>query len=176
MQTHRPARNRGILNSALFKEVAAACRIDTRGAHGIPHWARVRANGLRLAASTGANPTVIELFALFHDSQRHNEYEDPDHGKRGADNAAKYWRAGAFELDTDAFEQLYKACSGHTYEDVADPCITVLTCWDADRLDLGRVGIVPDPARLCTDAARQPEIREWAWQRSMQWVRRHYGE
>jgi uncharacterized protein len=29
-------------------------------------------------------------------------------------------------------------------------------CWDADRLDLGRVGIRPDPAYLCTNPARDP--------------------
>lgn len=28
--------------------------------------------------------------------------------------------------------------------------ILVITCRDADRLDLGRVGIRPDPERLCT--------------------------
>jgi uncharacterized protein len=43
---------------------------------------------------------------------------------------------------------------------------TIQTCWDADRLDLGRVGIVPDPSRLCTAAAKEPAIRAWAYQRS----------
>jgi uncharacterized protein len=31
---------------------------------------------------------------------------------------------------------------------------TLAVCLDADRLDLGRVGIVPDPARLSTARAR----------------------
>jgi len=31
---------------------------------------------------------------------------------------------------------------------------TLLACWDADRLDLGRVGITPRAELLCTDAAR----------------------
>jgi uncharacterized protein len=44
--------------------------------------------------------------------------------------------------------------------------ITIQTCWDADRLDLGRVGIVPDPARLCTVAARDPDLIRWAIERS----------
>ena len=30
-----------------------------------------------------------------------------------------------------------------------------MTFYDADRLDLGRVGIIPDPRRLCTDAAKK---------------------
>jgi uncharacterized protein len=43
----------------------------------------------------------------------------------------------------------------------------VLTCWDADRLDLGRVGIRPLAERLCTDAARQPAMLQWAYRRSL---------
>jgi uncharacterized protein len=39
---------------------------------------------------------------------------------------------------------------------------TIQTCWDADRLDLGRVGITPHPSRLCTEAARRPEMIRWA--------------
>jgi len=30
-------------------------------------------------------------------------------------------------------------------------------CWDADRLNLWRVGIEPDPAYLTTETARTPE-------------------
>lgn len=36
----------------------------------------------------------------------------------------------------------------------SDGHTTVLACWDADRLDLARVGIQPQPQRLCTGAAR----------------------
>ncbi len=31
-------------------------------------------------------------------------------------------------------------------------------CWDSDRLDLGRVDVVPDPDYLCTDYARRPDV------------------
>jgi alkaline phosphatase D len=41
---------------------------------------------------------------------------------------------------------------------------TLLACWDADRLDLGRAGITPVPERLCTDAAR--ELLAWAHERA----------
>ncbi len=37
-----------------------------------------------------------------------------------------------------------------------DPALRA--CWDADRLDLWRVGIDPDPERLCTAPARKPEV------------------
>jgi uncharacterized protein len=41
----------------------------------------------------------------------------------------------------------------------------VQACWDADRLDLGRVGIAPAPERLCTAAAR--ERIAWANERAL---------
>ena len=40
-------------------------------------------------------------------------------------------------------------------------------CWDADRLDLGRVGYMPHPSRLCTPAARDAELIRWAYERSV---------
>jgi uncharacterized protein len=61
---------------------------------------------------------------------------------------------------------LHTACADHT-KGLLDADITIQTCWDADRLDLGRVGIVPDPDRLCTDAAREPTFQDWAYQRSV---------
>jgi uncharacterized protein len=45
--------------------------------------------------------------------------------------------------------------------------VTVQTCWDADRLDLGRVGIRPNPSKLCTDAARRPDVLGEAYRRSL---------
>jgi len=44
----------------------------------------------------------------------------------------------------------------------------VQTCWDSDRLDLGRVGIQPRPERLCTAAAQDPGTIRWAYERSME--------
>lgn len=45
--------------------------------------------------------------------------------------------------------------------------MTVLTCWDADRLDLGRVGKTVDQNRLCTEAGRSPEMITWAHGRAV---------
>ena len=38
----------------------------------------------------------------------------------------------------------------------------MLTCWDADRLDLSRAAITPKPDRMGTEAARDPELIQWA--------------
>ena len=116
--------------------------------HGPAHWQRVERNGLLLASRTGADPVVVRLFALFHDSRRLNESTDEGHGKRGADFAAQL-RGSLYELDDDAFELLIEACTWHTDRDFSENC-TIGTCWDADRLDLGRVGIIPDAALMST--------------------------
>ena len=64
-------------------------------------------------------------------------------------------------LSDEEFDLLYEACAGHTDGDTkAD--ITIQTCWDADRLDLGRVGIMPAPEKLCTAAAKTWEMIRWA--------------
>jgi uncharacterized protein len=130
------------------------------GYHGIAHWARVLQNGLRLAVLTGADVEVVQLFAILHDSRRVNEEWDPDHGPRAADYALEL-RGHLFDLPYSGLRLLHRACSGHTHERT-HPDITIQTCWDADRLDLGRVGITPDPNLLCTAAARRLDTIEWA--------------
>ncbi len=123
------------------------------GTHGVAHWARVLENGLRLAQMTGANVEVVQLFAVFHDSRRVNEGTDDGHGQRGAELAARL--RGRFTLSDNDFDLLHFACAHHT-DGLMDGDITIQTCWDADRLDLGRVGITPEPERLCTKAQNVP--------------------
>lgn len=131
--------------------------------HGVVHWARVLENGLRLCEETGADVKVVSLFAILHDSQRRNEGYDPDHGPLAAE-FAKELRGTLFELEDRQFWRLYYACEGHTHE-LTHEDITIQTCWDADRLDLGRIGIEPHPARLCTKVAKRKEIIDWAYGR-----------
>jgi len=133
--------------------------------HGVAHWARVLENGMRLSVLTGARLQVVRLFAVFHDSKRVNDDHDPNHGRRGAAFAAKL-RGTLFQMSDEDFELLRIACAEHTGgKTLAD--VTIQTCWDADRLDLGRVGIRPEPQRLCTGAAKDPAIISWAYQRSV---------
>lgn len=153
-------------NKELMRVLQDQFAIDWKGIHGLSHWLRVRDNGLRLAGLTGARRDVVELFALFHDSKRLNDRRDPQHGERGA-SFAQSLVGSLFELDPEGLELLMAACRGHTDGlTVGDP--TVITCWDADRLDLGRIGVKPDPARLCTEAAKEPAMLEWAYARSIE--------
>ena len=139
--------------------------IDWHGAHGAPHWVRVRNNGMVLAQATGANVTVVELFSFFHDSCRINEYTDHDHGKRGADLAVTL-RGDLFDVTDQEMALLVEACTGHS-DGLIEADVTVQTCWDADRLDLGRVGIRPQARYLCTAAAKDPVMMKRAYQRSL---------
>jgi uncharacterized protein len=149
------------MNLKIIHEIAGrGYALPIHGDHGVAHWARVLENGLKLAEATGANVEVVSLFAVFHDSRRINECTDHDHGLRGADFAAEL-RGSVFDLDDHEFNLLYRACEGHTHERT-HPDITIQTCWDSDRLDLGRVGITPHPSKLCTDVAKTKEMIQWA--------------
>jgi len=44
----------------------------------------------------------------------------------------------------------------------------VQTCWDADRLDLGRVGKMPRRDLLCTEAAKDRRVIAWANRRAVE--------
>jgi uncharacterized protein len=148
----------------LWRHVTAARpHVDRYSGHGPDHWRRVERNGCILAARTGANITVVRLFALFHDSRRENDGWDPGHGQRGADFATSL-RGQLFDLTDGDFNLLRTACIGHTDEHRhEDP--TIGTCWDSDRLDLGRVGMIPDPAYMSTafaaEIAAHGTIRPW---------------
>jgi len=120
--------------------------------HGIAHWRRVERNGLYLSAFTGADRQVVSYFAYLHDSMRCDEWEDAGHGVRAAEFAVD--NRDLFDLDDDQFHLLGLACRAHTGGKRAVNT-TIATCWDADRLDLGRVGIKPDARHLFSDEARR---------------------
>lgn len=125
-------------------------------AHGRDHWWRVEKNARKLAATTpGADVRVAVLFALLHDAFRENEWHDPEHGARAAEYArATTVFASGRSADRRRLDLLCYALKYHDCGSVAiDP--TVGVCWDADRLDLGRVGITLDPSLFSTEAGRQ---------------------
>lgn len=150
--------------AALLRVILAEYTLHVFGDHGVVHWARVLENGLAVAERSGADRDVVMLFALFHDARRLNEWDDEDHGLRGA-MLAHSLRGTLVHLDDARFELLYEACRLHT-EGHTEADVTIQTCWDADRLDLGRVGITPEPSLLCTPAARR--LIRWADTRAVE--------
>ena len=146
----------GIVHQALAL-VMNEFRLDLHDPlHGLAHWSRVWFHGRALAAALDLNPAVLAWFAFLHDSQRQNNGSDPRHGPRAAAFAWRLRRQGMIaDLDQGEFERLCEAMRLHSdHARTTDPLICA--CWDADRLDLGRVNITPDPKRLCTDFARHP--------------------
>jgi uncharacterized protein len=139
--------------SALWSRVAQPTRQHTMPLHGPDHWRRVERNGLLLARRTGADEDVVRLFALFHDAARIHDGWDDGHGARGAALACSL-RGVAFQFSDERFALLQYACTWHTDQN-HHPDPTIGTCWDADRLDLGRVGVIPDPDFLNTDFAKE---------------------
>ena len=139
--------------------------LDWQGIHGAPHWERVRKNGLLLSRDLRVRTDVIELFAFLHDAEREDDYGDPQHGPRAAE-LVRLINGEHIHLDNSGLDLLSEACIGHsTGNTKAD--LTVMVCWDADRLDLGRVGTRPSPQKLCTQAAKSEELIEWCYLKSL---------
>ncbi|MCQ2288621.1 MAG: hypothetical protein MJZ74_05940 [Muribaculaceae bacterium] len=121
--------------------------------HGYRHWDRVYDNGRKLLTPE-CNELVVALFAYVHDACRQDDGFDLEHGVRSAqwietlrDNLLK-------SLTDDEFHMLQQACLLHTTEHMTgNP--TIDACFDADRLDLWRVGITPDPDKLATEKGKQ---------------------
>ena len=136
----------------LLKAVLQQFKVDRHGVHGPSHWARVRYHALMIGRATGADLLVVELFAFLHDSRRLNEYVDPEHGSRAA-SYAKELNGIYFHLTDEQLEKLCHAMSFHSDGGIhADA--TIQTCWDADRLDLGRVGKKPKAQYLSNEGAK----------------------
>ena len=134
--------------SELWALAARQFALGAQTLHGPDHWQRVERNALAIAPHSGADVRLVRLFAVLHDSQRQNESHDPEHGRRAAE-WAKTLRGLHFQIPDGHFDTLCQALiwhdKGHTSGDA-----TIGTCWDADRLDLSRVGIKPYASYMST--------------------------
>ncbi len=154
-----------IITKLLINMIVDQSVLSRDGHHSLDHWVRVLINGRKLAELTGANLKVVELFSVFHDARRFNEGYDPEHGLRGA-QFAREMQGEWFDATDHEMEMLVYACENHS-DGLTDADITVQTCWDAHRLDLGRVGTSPKAEYLCTDSARDPDMIKWAHGRAV---------
>jgi uncharacterized protein len=126
--------------------------------HGEAHWRAVSFTALTLAPRVpGADPLVGFLFGLIHDSQRLNDGGDPQHGPRAARLAQALFDEELLPVLPAQLKTLVWAIHDHTFGGRTDDP-TVALCWDADRLNLWRCGVRPDPAFLSTDAARARRV------------------
>lgn len=135
--------------------------LEWRGIHGAAHWARVSRYARYLAQGTDADTEVLSLFALLHDSCRESDHGDTGHGARAA-LLAREMNGRLYRITSTQEERLAAAIEGHSQGELsADP--TVQICWDADRLDLGRLGIQVRPERLGTERALMLISRPWPY-------------
>ncbi|MFA4929959.1 MAG: hypothetical protein WC558_15690 [Patulibacter sp.] len=130
--------------------------------HGPSHWRAVGAVAAELAGTSRAEPgttsaTTVEpdrelllLFALLHDAMREDDGRDLEHGPRAEILLERLRADGTIALSEARAAVLAEALRDHT-NGTLSPEPTIGICWDADRLLIGRVGIVPD-ARFCSTA------------------------
>ena len=147
-------------------------RLDPNNSpHGVAHWMRVMRNGLEIGRNLeGANLKVIRLFAILHDSERVAEMQDREHGFRAAMMAHVHnGHEDTFTVTPDEMELLTTALTFHSDGYLTD-CPTVGACWDADRLDLLRVGIHANPDLLCHAYSKQFSVMYAANQRAVRWL------
>ena len=116
--------------------------------HGIEHWDRVARNG-ELLNVPEADMKVVLSFAYLHDVERDNDGYDEEHGPKAAKLVEEIHDTLLAFLDNKQIGLLKEACALHTTcHRTGNP--TIDACFDSDRLDLTRVGIIPDPDRMAT--------------------------
>jgi uncharacterized protein len=135
------------------------------GDNGPAHWARTWENAKLLIPITKANATVVQLFCYLHDCCSIHDGQEPEHGPAAALFIKQNRNLFSF-LSALEFKLLVDACAGHTSHQLSQSA-TIGTCWDADRLDLGRFGIYPKETFFSTQAAKNPVVIECAYQNSI---------
>ena len=147
---------------ALLKYVHAHATSLSSRMHGETHWQRVTRTGLALTKQVSdCDLTVIFLFGLLHDTQRLKEGSDPQHGDRAAQFVQRMNNT-ILLLSDEQLKLLTYACREHDMGKISnDPTIGI--CWDADRLNLWRVGRVPRQRFLSTESAKTWSMRLQAW-------------
>lgn len=127
--------------------------LDINGTHGLSHWQKVENNAIEIASYCNANLRVVRHFAYLHDACRQDENDDPDHGVRAALWICDLQRNSELTLSPNEMKLLVHAIMFHNHGMVSrNP--TIGACWDADRLDLVRVGITPSKRLLSTMYAK----------------------
>lgn len=129
-------------------------KANSKSVHNNWHWEKVESHTRKLCDLTpDADWAVCQAFAWIHDSQRINDNDDPDHGKRASIYAKKLHSQGKIDLTSSQLNLLCEACDHHTNGQLSDDS-TIAVCWDADRLDLSRVSMIPDPKFLSLQASK----------------------
>lgn len=126
-------------------------KLDINGIHGLDHWMTVMKTGQEIVKTNGGDYTVATLFGIFHDCCRLTDQKDPEHGAR----AAEYLNILEIDLTAHQHDLLYHALINHSVKDIISNEPSIGACWDADKLDLTRVGIIPEYEAMSTKEGRE---------------------
>lgn len=121
--------------------------------HGYEHWKRVENVGHMLCGSEGVDKMFVTLFSYFHDSCRVDDSVDTRHGQVAA-NYAKSLRGVCYDMGQEDFDLLYTSIYFHSHPMVTNNA-SVGVCWDSDRIDLVRVGLIPKIEYMSTKSAKK---------------------
>ncbi|MFZ2310426.1 MAG: hypothetical protein WAW11_02690 [Patescibacteria group bacterium] len=130
--------------------------------HCLSHFQRVEKLGHIMAEENGADKNVISLFAYLHDARRHDDLDDIGHGHRASLLLKELIAAEAITLSDFQYDQLKIALACHELREATSDDVTIQTCWDADRLDLWRDGITPNPDLLFTKQGKSQHMINFA--------------
>jgi len=141
--------NKRIMFQAAVNEMV----LNPFGIHGVMHWHNVYWNALHIWRVLRDTHEVAPKddwffwsFAMLHDCRRESDTIDLEHPFRAAKLIP--------DDNTDFNRKLRVAISSHTSGRTADD-MHIGTCWDADRLDLPRINIVPNPEQMSTEVGKQ---------------------
>ena len=103
---------------------------------------------------------VVLCFAYLHDVERQSDAYDVEHGPKAAELIDQIRKSVLGFLDDKQIGLLKDACTFHTTVPRTGNS-TIDACFDADRLDLSRAYIIPDPDKMATKegAEKAKEMR-----------------
>jgi uncharacterized protein len=134
----------------IVKLAKAQFILEDHSIHGFDHWEEVEQNGIMLANQPGVDLTIVRLFAYIHDCKRQDDYQDAEHGDRSADFVLELVEKGELSfLSKEQINKLWSACKYH-HKGVTDTDLTIGSCFDADRIELIRCGMIPRPNLMNT--------------------------
>jgi len=113
--------------------------------HGERHWRAVAWAGLRISElRPDLSRIILVAFGLLHDCRRETDDWDPDHGARAARVALRS-RPLKRLAGVEGRELVAEACRLHERGPITPASAQIGACWDADRVNLVRLGFSLDP-------------------------------
>ncbi len=137
----------------LYAYALTIFQCEPHSIHGPSHWKNVDDSARLICSEVSADLIVVRYFAFLHDVCRVDDGADLDHGPRSADRLL-YLPSQLALSDSRQMSLLEYAIRHHTDGETSDDP-TIGACWDSDRLDLGRVGIIPSESMMSTPPGKE---------------------